>query len=72
MKNLFLIPALALSVLLQAELVPDLNPLLQIIANAPVLGIFGWIYYMQQKQNNRLIEAIVKMSTKKRGQDEDE
>lgn len=64
MKVAFIIPAMALSVYLQAEIL-DFNPLLQIMADAPVYAVFVWLFYLQQKQQERLTRAIVQLSTQK-------
>jgi len=71
MKPLIIIPAMALSVLLQAELL-DFNPLLQIMADAPVYGVFVWLFFLQQKQNDRLTRAIIKLSGIKSAASEEE
>lgn len=64
MKILYAVPAIALSVLLQAELL-DLSPLFKIMADAPVYAIFVWLFFLQNKREGRLIKALIQMSGKK-------
>lgn len=71
MKITLIIPVIALSWLLQAELL-DINPLIKIMTDAPVYAIFVWMFFAQQKQNDRLIGAIIQLSGKKHKETEDE
>lgn len=68
--SLLIVLALAID-FLQAELL-DLNPLIQIMSDAPVLAVFVWLFAIQQKQQDKLIKAIVQMSARKPKDDDDE
>lgn len=67
---LFITLALAIDYL-QAEVL-DLNPLISIMADAPVLGVFVWLFALQQKQNEKLIKAIVDISTGRKRKESEE
>jgi hypothetical protein len=71
MKILYLVPALAVSAWLQQEFL-DLTPLIQIMADAPVYAIFVWLFFLQQKQNDRLTRAIIQLSGRKSAASEEE